>query len=401
MGWTIKGDGDVSVDTIGGITYGLNATERSLEGMRASPSLRFAVLADDVFTYTQRPENAKGKGVIVPKDRQWLSVFDSEGTRIFKGIVASPQLGLDRLTVSAYGPWKQMSEITLSGRKEGASEDRSEYVFPEQGLRLSFRSLINRAVDMGVPMKKVTDADESTRIDGMFSMMQITLSNMSFAAALGELMGLVGDAVCYFDYASTPPALYIKRRDNMTPASYAVGATGQVRVSRCDIKPRGDLNVAMHELRYVQRSTTTGKPVLLKQRAGSAATDDEKRRILITTISGPENTDILPLDEFESMVVRTEQVRVNYAWALKFDATLAGIVQKYGAPAGTPYDGGAIDGAYWLKKGEVREWMKREERGEGGPLDLVFRGRGRRLRRGWHADEAARPPAPLSGGGSL
>lgn len=360
MAWTIKGDADVTVETIGGIVYGLDATERSLSSIRAAASLKLAVLADDVFTYSVKTQNAKGKGVIVPKDRQWISVFNSDGTRIFKGVVAAPTLGLDRLQVSAYGPWKQMSEITLSGRKAGAAEDRSEYVFPEQGLRLSFQSLINRAVDMGVPMKKVLDDEVNTRIDAMFPMMQITLSNMSFAAALGELMGLVGDAVCCFDYSSSPPALYIKRRENMESISYAVGATGQVRVSRADIKPRSDLNVARHELRYVQRSATTGKPVLMKQAAGTADTDEKKRRVLITTISGPENTDHLPLDEFESMVIQTEQVRVSYGWAVRFDATLKGIVEKYGAPDGSPYDGGAIANAHYLKKGEVREWMKRQ-----------------------------------------
>lgn len=339
MGWTIKGESGVTVQNIGGVTYGLDGTERTFDDLGISGwSLKFQNLADDAFTYTVRTKNAKGLGTIVPRDGQEIHVY-YDGVRKFKGHVVKPKFGLKTMTITALGPWWWMGKITLSGEavdSTGGSDDRTSYAFPTQGLRTSFRSLINRAADMGVPMKKVTDADESSRISGMFSFVKTTLSNMSFAAAFTELMSYVPDAVAWIDYEATPPALNITRRGAMTAITYAVGSTGSVRVESADIYPRTDQEVKRVELKFMQREAVTGRPKWASQNYGSASADADKRKIQIVTVSGPETLDFVPKDDFDSVALQTVDWSAATAdFVIANDSALSAIKSEYGVVPGT------------------------------------------------------------------
>jgi len=370
MGWTIKGDSDITPRVIGGITYGLNGTVRTFESMDFTGwTLRTESCGDDVFSFSQRVRNAKGSGVIVPEDGQNISVF-YDGERKLLGKVRKPKLGLDTLTVSAFGPWAEMTEIQLSGTRTdetGASSDRGIFAVPAQGIRETLRDLINRAADMGVPVNKITtDTEMGERISAMFGMKKMTLSNMSFAAAFTEVMGLVPDAVAFWDYTQTPPALCVKRRSSMTPLSYAVGASGTTRVTRCDIAPRKDQNVRRLELKYIQRHEQTGKTIFKTQAAGVAAsslTDEDRRRIQVITFSGPELNDFVPKDDIESVVLRTEQVRFSLAWVLEKDQVIKDLKTRFGWPAGVSQSGFSplISNAFYLRDGEPTEWLKKEQ----------------------------------------
>jgi len=333
MGWQIKGDDDVTVTTVAGVIYGLNGTLRDFEDMRFSNwSLKFQAQADDIFTYTIRTKNAKGLGAIVPRDGQEIHVY-YDGDRVFKGHVVKPKLGLNSLTVSAYGPWWWMGKITLSGAtadSTGVTADRASYVLPTQGLRTSMRAIINRAEFMGVPMARITDANESARIDGMYWMLKTTLSNMSFAAALSELLSCIPDAVPWFDYDVEPPAMYISRRDAMASISYAVGATGTTRVEAAEIHPRTDQRVQRVELKHMRRQPTTGKPMWASQNYGTLSTATHNRQVQIITISGPETLQIVPKYEFDSMKIRTKN-RLTLSDAFALDPVLKGAVEKFGS----------------------------------------------------------------------
>lgn len=334
-GWTIKGDADVTVTTVAGVTYGLDDTERTFAQMKfAGWQLKFAPLADDFFSYTVRTQNAKGKGAIVPRDGQSFSVF-YDGVRKFKGTVVKPMLGLKQLKVTALGPWWWMGKITLSGATvdaTGITDDRTSYVFPTQNLRLSLQSLINRAQDKGVPMKSIPDADLNDRISGMFAFLKTTLSNMSFAAALAELLGNVPDAVGWFDYEANPPALNIGRRDDLAAISYEVGSTGTVRVESAEIYPRTDQKVQRVELKYAKRVKTSNKPQWASQNHGTVSTDTHKRQVQIITVSGPETLDLVPKDDFEVTKVLTSAL--NLSVVANRASNLKEILVKFGSIQG-------------------------------------------------------------------
>ena len=347
--------------TISGVTYGIDSTERSLDDLGIDTwQMKFQNLEEDFFSYTVRTKNAKGLGTIVPNDGQELRVY-VDGTRVFKGHVVGPKLGLDKLEVKAVGPWWWMKKIMLSGGftdDTGATADRTKYAFPEQGLRKSFRSLINRAVELGVPMADIdNDTEEAARMSGMFPVMKQSLSNMSFAAAFSDLMTLIPDAVLWFDYAAAPVQLRITRRADMTPISYAVGGTGSVRVERAEIFPRGDQQVARVELKHMTRSTTTKRAKFATQASGSSTAG----KVQIVTVSGPEIVPFLPKDDLDSMVVQTEQVRFSMQWARAFDSVIQNVERSFGTLPGTISDGGAFAGAYRLMKGEVTDWMRKQE----------------------------------------
>lgn len=361
MGWQIRGDDDVTVTTAAGVTYGLDGTLRDFDDMNFSNwSLKFQAQGDDIFTYTIRTKNAKGLGAIVPRDGQVIRIY-VDGDRVFKGHVVKPRLGLNSLTVTAYGPWWWMGKITLSGAvadSTGVTADRASYVLPTQGLRTSMRAIINRAEYMGVPMARITDANESARIDSMYVMLKTTLSNMSFAAALSELLACIPDAVPWFDYSVEPPAMYISRRDAMTAISYAVGASGTTRVEAAEIQPRTDQRVQRVELKHVKRQPTTGKPMWASQDYGTLSTATHNRQVQIITISGPETVQIMPKDDFDTVKIRT-QARQYASTYFLLDPVLKDAQEKYGGLTGNfPY----IQDAGWYRiiSGETAEWMRKD-----------------------------------------
>lgn len=354
--WTIKGDPDVTVTTIGGVTYGMDDTGRTFEELNISiASLKFQSLADDVFSYTARTLTAAGKGTIVPRDGQIITLLRN-GTRVFKGHVVRPKLGLKSLAISVMGPWWWMGKIYLESAfqdKTGVSAKRSSYVMPEQNLRTSLQALVNLAEDSGVPMARIGAGVLTDRIKGgWFTMLPWTFSNMSFANALAEIMSAVPDAVAWFDYSPSTPELNIWRRGAMTQLAYTVGGTGDVRVESADIYPRIDQEVKRVELRYVTREAATGLPKWAAQADGPSAATAPKAKVQIVTISGPETVQILPKDDFEKVGVETHSSGTpDNDYVKTRAAAIDSNTKTFGAAGGiitsvSGYSGWSKDGVY-------------------------------------------------------
>lgn len=362
MAWTLRGDPDVAVTTSAGVTYGLNNTERTFEEMRFSGwSLKFAHLADDVFTYTVPTYNAKGLGAIIPRDGQEIHVY-KDGVRKFKGHVVRPKLGLSSLQVSAYGPFWWMSKISLSSLVKdstGVLADRTSFIFPQQGLRISLRTLINRAAAMGVPMDPIdTDYQEEVRISSMFTMLPTTLSNMSFAAALTELLSVVPDAVAWWNYEANPLHLRITRRGDMAAlGNLVVGSTGDIRVESADIAPRTDQQVRRVDLKYVTRRLPDGLPKWANKGSGSITTQEHRKQHQIITVSGPETLAFAPKDDFDSTTLKTKNT-LTTADFFKLDPILAGSL-SYGSFTGKT-NGWIAPGWAYITSGKTLDWMRKD-----------------------------------------
>lgn len=303
----------------------LNATSRTLKQLNiGSGILRFQSLADDLLTWTAATTNAAGAGTIVPDIGQVVEVHDG-ATRRFRGHVTKVKPGMKSVTVEAAGPWWWMTRIKLSSTRtdpNGSDSTRAQYVFPTGDLRQMIISLLDRAIDEGVPMERGT----GTQIAEMYDWCKVTLSDMSYAAALANFISRVPDAVVWFDYGtgSTLPRLKIARRggaDAMTEMDITYG----VDVEDFSIEPRLDLEISRTEIKYMDRHPVTGRPRFQTQGSGTAQTG----KLQIVTVSGPEIVDQLPLEDFESYRLKTT-TGLDSTWVSKNDSGLAAVRQQYG-----------------------------------------------------------------------
>ncbi len=311
MPWEIKGAAGAA----------LNATNRTPEALGIdSWTLRLASLAMDTFSWTAATDGPTGAGTIIPTAGQVVEVFNAAGARCFKGHVAEPRVGLSSASVTVFGPWWWMERISLSGDLQdgtGATGERTSYVFPTNGLRISVENLIDRMIEKGVPITRGTVSNMGNRV-------KMTLSNMSFAAALAELLRWSPDSVAWFDYSGATPALNVTRRPNLTRLTLTVGSSN---IERIDIAPRLDQEVKRVRLNYVERNPTNGKPKWASSAFGTVTTG----KIQIVSVSGPEIADFLPRDDFESVVVRTASgPNPGNAYVRERAGNIASNTQAYG-----------------------------------------------------------------------
>ncbi len=351
--WTIKGEAGA----------GLDATERSLHSLGIdAATLEFGSLAADQFTFTMRTSTPAGAGLDgvnrIPALGQKIELF-KDGERKFTGHAVSPEVDLDRVVVTAMGPWEWMSTIPVSEVKAGARDtdttgERPAYAFPQQGLRDSLRALNNAARSAGVPVKFISDEEVGDHISSMFTCLKTTVAAKSWADALADLMAWCVDAVAWYDHSGTGNAQFkVTRRSAMTPLTLTIGTDN---ITECKIRPRLDLEVKRTELHYVKRNPTTGLPRWARQAHGTA----EAGKVQMVAVSGPDVSVLVPKDDFEKATLQTEQVRLSMAWALAHDQVLKDLVAKYGRPPGTQGAGDLIPSAYRLKSGVILDWLRKE-----------------------------------------
>jgi hypothetical protein len=272
----------------------MNATKRTLAALRISAcELKFQSLGDDSLTWTASTDDATGTGTVIPEAGQIVELWDGS-TRLFKGHCTKPVVGLKQVRVTVLGPWWWMTRIAISGDNadgNGTTAERTSYVIPQRGLASSIQLLVERAIDKGVPIAFGS-------VSAMYQCPKMSLSNMSFASALAELMRWCPDAVARFDYSGSTPALHVTRRGAMSSLTYTIGTHA---IEDMDIAPRLDLEVSQVKLKYVDRKPGNGKTRWQEQTYGTGAAG--KRQII--TVSGPEITDFLPKDDFASVRVQT------------------------------------------------------------------------------------------------
>lgn len=308
----------------------LNAGARTFQQLAiTSCVLKFQSLAEDTLTWTSATTNAAGAGTIVPDLGQVVELLDG-ATRRFRGHVTKTRVRGNRVTVEASGPWWWMTRVMLSSNRtdaNGGTSERVQFVFPTGDLRGMIINLLDRAIDVGVPINRGT----AGQMAAMYDVCKVTLSNMSYAAALAKLMSRCPDAVAWFDYGTgeVNPRLKIARRSGenaMTEMDLAIGT----EIEDIDIQPRLDLEVSRVVLPYMDRNPTTGKPRYQEQASGTAVTG----KLQVAVVSGPEIVEQLPLEDFESYNIRTSS-SITADWVSSRDPSLAAIKEQYsilGAP---------------------------------------------------------------------
>lgn len=285
MSWTIKGESGAALD----------ATVRALDAVNFQAArLTLTSLDTDKFEWKAATLNATGAGTTVPDLAQLVEVYES-GVRRFRGHVTAPRIGIDSVQVICEGAWWWMDRIALTSSQTdetGATGERVSYVFPTQDLKTSIEALIDRAIANGVPIIRGTVA-------AMFVFPRITLSEMSCAQALAQLLSIVPDAVAHFDYSGAGnPILNITRRGSMSASTVTVGTDA---VEDIDLLPRLDLEVKKVTIQSVTRNATTGFNTWATQTSGTSTPG--KNQILVT--SGPEAAAFLPRDRYDQVQIQS------------------------------------------------------------------------------------------------
>jgi hypothetical protein len=324
MAWIIKGESGAA----------LNATSRSFTDLNlAACNLQFSSAGRDTLTWRAKTTSATGTGTIVPDFKQVVELWNGS-TRKFRGHVASSRVRLGYVEVRVEGPWWWMEQIDLTSvLTDGTAvdEERVKYIATADALDQKIRNLIDRSIDLGVPITRGGTA-------AMWDTPKITLSGKSCAAGLTALLARCPDAVCYFDYSTgaTLPESRVVRRGGAAPMAdvdYTVGENG---LEDADIYPRVDLKVSRVEINYLDRHPTTGKVRYKRQSTGTAATGtgaaSETQKL---TLSGDELVDFVPLEEYESVVVKSiDWADITSTQIKAGDAELASIQDTYGSVPG-------------------------------------------------------------------
>jgi len=285
VAWTIQGESGKALD----------ATVRTLEAVGIdSARLDRRSVDSDELALTISPQDVTA--ATIPELGQTITIFRN-GTRFFHGHVtgnpASISNSSQTVNVIVSGPWWWLDRINLTSVKTddtGLTAERLSYVFGTAAsginLKTAIETLMDRAIALGAPFQRGTVAT-------FFDVPRITLNQSSCAQALAELIRLVPDTMCYFDYTTTPPTMNVTRRSTASVETITVGSSPVESIS---IRPVYELKVDQVRLPYITRNVT-GARVFNEQSSGTAATV----RVHMLTVSGPELDTYLPNDIFDSV----------------------------------------------------------------------------------------------------
>ena len=353
MSWYLKGE----------VGKTLDATLRELSTLNIdSMRLKFGSLENDSLVWSASTIDATGAGTIVPDIGQVVELW-LDGVRKFRGHVLAPRVGSRRISIEVVGPWWWMTRIPLTSDRvdsTGATAERANYVFATGPHKTKLETLISRAIVNGVPMRLGT-------VDTVFDTPNMSLAEMNCGQALAELMAWVPDAVAWFNYSDVTgnalPILNIGRRGNFTATTYTIGTDAVIDQ---DITPRLDLEVSYAKLDYVIRNPTTGKPAWATQFSGSLVAGKKQ----IITVSGPEISELLPIDDFDVTQIRTILLNHPIQVALLADQTLKqALFNNTPPPSSVFYISASVNfpaqtpkltipaNQYFVAEGVVRDWM--------------------------------------------
>jgi hypothetical protein len=328
--WTYQGEAGKALD----------ATVRpfAVEAARC----RFAALEADVLSWVVKMPRLV-PNVVVPEEGQLVTLYRN-GSRFFRGRALRPQQAGHAMACAVEGPWQWMereplsSAVTLHANSGGGTGARASYAFPAQSMTVSLTTLINRMIALGAPFTLGTIATT-------FSCLPVTLKQGSFAAALTELVRLIGDMAVWFDYSGTGnPSLNITRR----LAGLAAGSAETVTIDARDLEPGGlnivpqdELRVAQVRVPYLDRATN-GSRRYQEQKSGTA----EAGHVLLLTASGDELDTFLPDEKLDSVNLQTIPTNSTPAQFLTFLNAADPVLAKLRAKWGFQWYGANVVGQY-------------------------------------------------------
>ncbi len=270
-----------------------------------NPRVRLASLDEDELTFTQTFQSPQDAGVDGFDLGQRVELWRG-GRRMFSGwfLHSEPDDSGEGFLVSrkVVGPWWWMRQTPLTGLVDG--KERPSLVFPNGNLSGHLRKLLERAIDLGVPIRIGEIADS-------YDIPQRTFKQKSVADALGGLMSCLPDGVVEVDHSGAGyPAIHIRRRPGMETVAFRRGEAPLTGVS---IRPRLDHRPTQVRITYASRDEN-GRTVISEQLAGHAGDAFPSRQIV--AVSGDDLGQLVP-DPDESAEVASSSVSAGLKdWVL-------------------------------------------------------------------------------------
>jgi hypothetical protein len=263
---------------------------------------RFIFQSLDVDEFVFSISSGQLVSEILPDYLQKVIIYRN-GERIFIGHVTNRQTYIDSnqqsCSITISGPWWWMERLHFTTKYTNTGEadenERNIAVFGTaktgQNLKTNIELCINRMVELGVPMASTIDLIPST-VAAMADFPRITISQMTCAQAITELVGYCPDAMSYFDYSSQNPTFNIVRRKAgvLGEASAITLNANDSLIESLQINPIIEMEVKSVKLPYT--SAVSGKVLFLQQEYGVDSSPLPKKQII--TISGPELDTYIP-----------------------------------------------------------------------------------------------------------
>ena len=218
------------------------------EAQVGNPTVSEISLGVDTLTWSMSVLRADLSGAVVPQVGELITLWGDDTVK-FRGWAKRPvvtgegsSVGV-AVTVVGPGWWLEQEKLSQTQTDAlGMAAGRTSYVFPEGRLDDSIRALFVQAAAVGLPV-------QCGALPVMMTWPQITLADMTYAAALTELMRPQTDCVAWWDYSVFPPAFRVSKRDTAAAKTFTVGQD----ISGFQIAQQDELMVTDVDCVYVDR----------------------------------------------------------------------------------------------------------------------------------------------------
>lgn len=305
VAWTIQGesgkDWDETIETF---------SDRKIE----DATFEFRHLDSDVFQFQISSSDITTE--TLPEIEQKIVVY-RDGVRYFTGNVTNRVVrinsGSQVCIIQVSGPWWWMDKIQFTSSQtigtSSTSQDRLSILLGPatgQSLKTSIETVINRCVDLGVPIAKTTATQPST-VATMGNFSQITLNQSNCASTFSETIRNCPDAMTYFDYSLEVPALrVVRRRSGLTSGSAPVLTLNAQSdpITSLDINPILGLEVEQVDIRWLTRQTD-GATIYGTPQKFPASGTFSPQKIQTFCTSGEELDTFLPNNLYDTVAFTT------------------------------------------------------------------------------------------------
>lgn len=287
-----------------------------------------------------------------------------DSTVLFRGridtIPAAGTAAAEQIRWEAVGPWWWLEQIVYqqrwktmqSGTLDWQYKSRVVLCQNESGARITTKAQIQAALAyailLGAPLQVGT-------IDPEIAIPYEEALDITCAEVIRRMLRWSPDCAAWFDYATNPATLHIRRATAVTPASVALTA-----LQSLSITPRYDLQIPGVLLRYEQTNTVNDAPydVVTEDTAGDTA--DPRAFVATVELAGASLTTV-------SQRIKTEPIPTDLtdkAWWKAHDDSLRDqnladfeIVPHLQPIVKADPDATFIDLPNILLEGEVQPWM--------------------------------------------
>lgn len=306
VAWTIQGeagkDWDETIETF---------ADRLIE----DATFEFKNLSTDTFQFQVSSFNIAAE--TLPELEQKIVVY-RDGQRCFTGHVTNKVVRIQPSSqvciIEVSGPWWWMTKTPFtSSQTIGTSATQQERLSillgpsTGQNLSTSLSTVINRCVDLGVPMAKTTATYNPSTVATMGSFSQMTLNQSTCDVTFSEVIRNCPDAMVFFDYSPEIPAMRIVRRKSGLASGSATDITFDANtapITALDVNPVLGLKVDQVEIKSLTRQVNGRTIYATPQKFPTSGTFDRDKTQVIA-MSGKELDTFLPNNLYDTVTFTT------------------------------------------------------------------------------------------------